>query len=274
MVVSMSLMDLTAVQLGRKIKTKEVSAVEATKAALTQIELYDKKYNSFVTVDAEGALIRARKVQEDIETGKLTGPLAGVPVGIKDNICVKGMLNTCSSKMLSDFKSSYSANVVLNLEVAGAVIIGKTNMDEFSIGSTTESSAFFSTKNPWDIERVPGGSSGGSCTAVAGNECSYALGSDTGGSIRQPSAFCGLTGIKPSYGRVSRYGLVAYASSLDQIGPIGRDVTDCASILEILASYDKKDSTSIKREDNNFTDGLVDNVKGLKIGILKRRPIS
>lgn len=265
----MSLMNLTAVQLGKKIREKEVSVVEATEAALLQIDLNDKKYNSFITVDEEGALERARKVQEDIDTGKLMSPLAGVPVGIKDNICVKGMRNTCASNMLRDFVPTYSASVVSNLESAGAVIIGKTNMDEFSIGSTTETSAFFSTKNPLDTERVPGGSSGGSCAAVAGKECFYALGSDTGGSIRQPSAFCGLTGIKPTYGRVSRYGLVAYASSFDQIGPIGKDVTDCATILEVLASYDEKDSFSMKRNDNHFTSGLVEDVKGFKVGLPK-----
>ena len=202
-----------------------------------------------------------------IDDGTLTGPLAGVPVAIKDNMCTKDLLTTCSSKILYNFKPTYTAEAVENLEKAGAVIIGKTNMDEFAMGSTTETSAYGATKNPWNEAHVPGGSSGGSCAAVAAEECSYALGSDTGGSIRQPSSFCGVTGIKPTYGTVSRYGLIAYGSSLDQIGPIAKDVTDCATILEAIASYDKKDSTSIARDDLKFTDALVDDVKGLKIGI-------
>ena len=182
-------------------------------------------------------------------------------------MCTKDLLTTCSSKILYNFKPTYTAEAVENLEKAGAVIIGKTNMDEFAMGSTTETSAYGATKNPWNEAHVPGGSSGGSCAAVAAEECSYALGSDTGGSIRQPSSFCGVTGIKPTYGTVSRYGLIAYGSSLDQIGPIAKDVTDCATILEAIASYDKKDSTSIARDDLKFTDALVDDVKGLKIGI-------
>ena len=179
------------------------------------------------------------------------------------------MRTTCSSKILYNFKPTYTAEAVKNLEEAGAVILGKTNMDEFAMGSTTETSAYGVTKNPWNTEHVPGGSSGGSCAAVAAEECSFALGSDTGGSIRQPSSFCGVTGIKPTYGTVSRYGLIAYGSSLDQIGPVAKNVTDCATILETIASYDKKDSTSIKREDLDFTSALVDDVKGMKIGIPK-----
>mgnify|MGYP003183405174 CR=1 FL=1 len=253
----MSLMSLTAVELGKKIKAKEVTVTEAVTAALDAIEAKEKKVNSFVTVDREGALKRAEEVQKMIDDGTLTGPLAGVPVAIKDNMCTKDLLTTCSSKILYNFKPTYTAEAVENLEKAGAVIIGKTNMDEFAMGSTTETSAY----------GVTGGSSGGSCAAVAAEECSYALGSDTGGSIRQPSSFCGVTGIKPTYGTVSRYGLIAYGSSLDQIGPIAKDVTDCATILEAIASYDKKDSTSIARDDLKFTDALVDDVKGLKIGI-------
>ena len=197
----------------------------------------------------------------------LTGPLAGVPVAVKDNMCTEGVLTTCSSKILSNFKPTYTAEAVKNLEKAGAVIIGKTNMDEFAMGSTTETSAYGVTRNPWNLEHVPGGSSGGSCAAVAAGECLFALGSDTGGSIRQPSSFCGVTGLKPTYGTVSRYGLIAYGSSLDQIGPVAKDVTDCATILEAIASYDKKDSTSVKREDYDFTSALVDDVKGMRIGI-------
>ncbi len=263
----MSLMSLTAVELGKKIKAKEVTVTEAVTAALDAIEAKEKRVNSFVTVDREGVLKRAEEVQKLIDDGTLTGPLAGVPVAIKDNMCTKDLLTTCSSKILSNFKPAYTAEAVENLEKAGAVIIGKTNMDEFAMGSTTETSAYGATKNPWNEDHVPGGSSGGSCAAVAAEECSYALGSDTGGSIRQPSSFCGVTGIKPTYGTVSRYGLIAYGSSLDQIGPIAKDVTDCAAILEAIASYDKKDSTSIPRDDLKFTDALVDDVKGLKIGI-------
>lgn len=263
----MSLMSLTAVELGKKIKAKEVTVTEAVTAALDAIEAKEKRVNSFVTVDREGALKRAEEVQKLIDDGTLTGPLAGVPVAIKDNMCTKDLLTTCSSKILSNFKPAYTAEAVENLEKAGAVIIGKTNMDEFAMGSTTETSAYGATKNPWNEDHVPGGSSGGSCAAVAAEECSYALGSDTGGSIRQPSSFCGVTGIKPTYGTVSRYGLIAYGSSLDQIGPIAKDVTDCAAILEAIVSYDKKDSTSIPRDDLKFTDALVDDVKGLKIGI-------
>ena len=263
----MSLMSLTAVELGRKIKEKEVTVEEAVTAALDAIEKRESEVHSFVTVDREGALKRAKEVQAKIDAGELTGPLAGVPVAIKDNMCTKGLLTTCSSKILYNFVPTYTAEAVLNLEKAGAVILGKTNMDEFAMGSTTETSAYGVTKNPWNTGHVPGGSSGGSCAAVAAEECSYALGSDTGGSIRQPSSFCGVTGIKPTYGTVSRYGLIAYGSSLDQIGPIAKDVTDCATILEAIASHDVKDSTSVQREDYDFTTALVDDVRGMKIGI-------
>ena len=260
-------MSLTAVELGRKIKEKEVTVEEAVTAALDAIEKREAEVHSFVTVDREGALKRAKEVQAKIDAGELTGPLAGVPVAIKDNMCTKGLLTTCSSKILYNFVPTYTAEAVLNLEKAGAVILGKTNMDEFAMGSTTETSAYGVTKNPWNTGHVPGGSSGGSCAAVAAEECSYALGSDTGGSIRQPSSFCGVTGIKPTYGTVSRYGLIAYGSSLDQIGPIAKDVTDCATILEAIASHDVKDSTSVQREDYDFTAALVDDVRGMKIGI-------
>ena len=263
----MSLMSLTAVELGRKIKEKEVTVEEAVTAALDAIEKREAEVHSFVTVDREGALKRAKEVQAKIDAGELTGPLAGVPVAIKDNMCTKGLLTTCSSKILYNFVPTYTAEAVLNLEKAGAVILGKTNMDEFAMGSTTQTSAYGVTKNPWNTGHVPGGSSGGSCAAVAAEECSYALGSDTGGSIRQPSSFCGVTGIKPTYGTVSRYGLIAYGSSLDQIGPIAKDVTDCATILEAIASHDVKDSTSVQREDYDFTTALVDDVRGMKIGI-------
>ena len=266
----MNLMSLTAVELGKKIKSGEVRVVDAVNAAFDQIEAVEKDINSYVTVyKKEEVLEKAEHIQKLIDEGQLTGPLAGVPVAIKDNMCTRDKLTTCSSKILGNFYPTYSAEAVINLEKAGAVIIGKTNMDEFAMGSTTETSFYGPTKNPWNKEHVPGGSSGGSCAAVAAEECSYALGSDTGGSIRQPSSFCGVTGIKPTYGTVSRYGLIAYGSSLDQIGPVAKDVTDCATILETIASYDSKDSTSVKRDDYNFTEALVEDVKGLNIGIPK-----
>ena len=261
----MDLMQLTAVELGKKIKNKEVK--ECVEAALAQVDAVEGQIHSFVTIDREGALKKAEEIQAKIDSGELTGPLAGVPVAIKDNMCTEGLLTTCSSKILYNFVPTYTSEAVLNLEKAGAVIIGKTNMDEFAMGSTTETSAFGPTKNPWNTDHVPGGSSGGSCTAVAAEEVPYALGSDTGGSIRQPSSFCGVVGIKPTYGTVSRYGLIAYGSSLDQIGPVAKDVTDCATILEAIASYDPKDSTSVQREEYDFTSALVDDVKGLRIGI-------
>ena len=262
----MDIMSLTAVELGKKIKAKEISVTEATQAYLDQIEKVENDVHSYVTIDKEGALKRAEEVQKMIDDGTLLSPLAGVPVAIKDNMCMKGMRTTCSSKILGNFVPTFTSEAVLNLEKAGAVIIGKTNMDEFAMGSTTETSYYGVTRNPWNLEHVPGGSSGGSCAAVAAGECAYALGSDTGGSIRQPSSFCGVTGIKPTYGTVSRYGLIAYGSSLDQIGPIAKDVTDCATILETIASHDVKDSTSVERE-YDFTSALTDDVKGMKIGI-------
>lgn len=263
----MGLMGLTALELGKKIQNKEVTVLEAVQAALESIQAKEAQINSFVTVDEEGALKRAEEVQAKIEKGELTGPLAGVPVAIKDNMCTQGLKTTCSSKILYNFVPTYTAEAVKRLEAAGAVILGKTNMDEFAMGSTTETSAYGETKNPWNTAHVPGGSSGGSCAAVAAEECSFALGSDTGGSIRQPSAFCGVTGIKPTYGTVSRYGLIAYGSSLDQIGPVAKDVSDCAAVLDVIAGHDEKDSTSIKREKYDFTSALVDDVKGMKIGI-------
>ena len=263
----MDILNLTAVSLGEKIKAKEVSVKEATKACLGQIEKQDKTLNSFITVEPEKALEQAEKVQQKIDAGELTGPLAGVPVAVKDNMLVKGGLTTCASHILDHFHPAFSSTAVEKLQAAGAVILGKTNMDEFAMGSTTETSYFGPTRNPWNTEHVPGGSSGGSCAAVASGEAIYALGSDTGGSIRQPSSFCGVTGIKPTYGTVSRYGLVAYGSSLDQIGPVAKDVRDCATVLETIAGYDPKDSTSVKRDDYGFTKALTGSAKGLRIGI-------
>ena len=263
----MGLMDLTAVGLGKKIKAHEVSVTEAVTEAMAAIEEKDGLLGCFVTVTKERALKRAETVQRQIDEGILTGPLAGVPVAVKDNLCTEGIRTTCSSKILENFVPVYTAEAVAKLEAAGAVILGKTNMDEFAMGSTTETSAFGVTRNPHDPQHVPGGSSGGSCAAVAAGECSFALGSDTGGSIRQPSSFCGVTGIKPTYGTVSRYGLIAYGSSLDQIGPVAKDVTDCSVILEAIAGHDIKDSTSIPRESYDFTSVLEDDVRGMRIGL-------
>ena len=263
----MNILDMTAVSLGAAIKNKEVTVLEATEAVLAQIEAKESAYHCYVTVDREGALAAAERIQKKIDAGELTGPLAGVPVAIKDNMCTEGMLTTCSSKILGNFVPTFSSEAVLSLQKAGAVILGKTNMDEFAMGSTTETSAFGVTKNPRNPEHVPGGSSGGSAAAVAAQECFYALGSDTGGSIRQPASYCGVVGLKPTYGTVSRYGLIAYGSSLDQIGPLCKDVTDCATIMEIIATHDPKDSTSVQRDDTDFTGALVDDVKGMKIGI-------
>ena len=263
----MDLGKLTALQLAEKIKQHQISVLDGVKYVFDQIEAKEDKVHAYLDTYKKEAYARAKEVQKGIEDGTYTGPLAGVPIAIKDNICIKGKTTTCASKILENFVPQYNAEVIDRLEEAGLVIIGKTNMDEFAMGSTTETSAYGVTRNPWDLEHVPGGSSGGSCAAVAAEECFYALGSDTGGSIRQPSSFCGVTGIKPTYGTVSRYGLIAYGSSLDQIGPVAKDVTDCATILEIIASHDKKDSTSVEREDLDFTSALVKDVKGMKIGI-------
>lgn len=265
----MEILEYSAVGLSAAIREGKVTAPEAMEAVLARIDEKEKDINAYVTIDRERALKAAATVQEKIKKGELSGPLAGVPVAIKDNMCTEGMLTTCSSKILENFVPTFSAEAVVNLEKAGAVIIGKTNMDEFAMGSTTETSAYGETRNPWNTEYVPGGSSGGSAAAVAAGECFFALGSDTGGSIRQPASFCGVVGLKPTYGTVSRYGLIAYGSSLDQIGPLTKNVTDCAAVLELIASHDTKDSTSVKREDTDFTSALIDDVKGMKIGIPK-----
>lgn len=265
----MSLLELTAVELAKEIKAGKTTAVEAMKAVLEQIEKTEETYHCYITIDKEKAMQAAKEAQEKIEAGTLTGPLAGVPVAIKDNLCTKDVVTTCASKILENFVPQYDAEAVVKLQEAGAVMIGKTNMDEFAMGSTTETSAYGVTKNPRNPEHVPGGSSGGSAAAVAADECFFALGSDTGGSIRQPASYCGVVGMKPTYGTVSRYGLVAYGSSLDQIGPLCKDVTDCATIMEVIASHDLKDSTSVERKDTDFTGALVDDVKGMRIGIPK-----
>ena len=263
----MGLLDLTAVELAGQIKSGKTTAVEAMEAVIANIDSKEEELNCYVTFDREAALSAAKEAQKKIEAGELTGPLAGVPIAIKDNMCTEGVLTTCSSKILGNFIPQFSSEAVKRIEEAGAVVIGKTNMDEFAMGSTTETSAYGPTKNPWNTEHVPGGSSGGSAAAVAANERFCALGSDTGGSIRQPASYCGVVGMKPTYGTVSRYGLIAYGSSLDQIGPLCKDVTDCATIMEVIASHDKKDSTSVERKDTDFTSALVDDVAGMRIGI-------
>ena len=263
----MEIYEMTAAALSGKIRDKEISVTEAVDSILGRINEKDKEYNCYITVCEDKARADAKQIQDKISSGELTGPLAGVPVAIKDNMCTEGILTSCASRILSNFVPVYSSDAVLRLQAAGAVVIGKTNMDEFAMGSTTETSWYGPTKNPADVTRVPGGSSGGSAAAVAAHECICALGSDTGGSIRQPASYCGVVGMKPTYGTVSRYGLIAYGSSLDQIGPITKDVTDCANLLEVISGHDPKDSTSLKRDDLDFSSALTQDVKGLKIGI-------
>ncbi len=261
---------LSALELGRMIKSKELSVADAVKAQLAMIKQRDPEYGCYITVLEEEAYAQAEEVQRRLASGELAAsPLAGVPMAVKDNICTKGIKTTCASKILYNFEPTYDATVIEKLKRAGAIIIGKTNMDEFAMGSTTETSFFGETKNPWDKRCVPGGSSGGSAAAVAAEEAFYALGSDTGGSIRQPAGYCGVTGIKPTYGTVSRYGLIAYASSLDQIGTLGRNISDCAAVLEIISGHDGKDSTSVSQQSYRYTDALVEDLRGMKIGIPK-----
>ena len=260
------ILNLTALQLGAAIRKGEVSPVEATRAALEQIE-ERKADNAFTALTAETALQRAEAVGKKIAAGELTAPLAGVPLGIKDNICTKGVSTTCASKILTGFEPPYDATLVEKLDALGAVSLGKLNMDEFAMGSTTETSFYGPTHNPWDAGRVPGGSSGGAAAAVAARSCWYAIGSDTGGSIRQPAAYCGVTGIKPTYGTVSRYGLIAYASSLDQMGPLARDAADCAAVLDAVMGKDPRDGTSLDVPAGGLLAGLTGDVRGMKIGI-------
>lgn len=263
----MDLKDLSALELSTAIKKGEAGVEEAVKVSLEQIKKSEDTVHAFLETDEEKVYQRVKEVEAGIASGKYSGPLAGVPIAVKDNICTKGRKTTCASKILGNFVPPYDAEAVKKLEEAGMIILGKTNMDEFAMGSTTETSAYGVTKNPWNTEHVPGGSSGGSCAAVAAGEVPIALGSDTGGSIRQPSSFCGVTGMKPTYGTVSRYGLIAYGSSLDQIGPVAKDVTDCAALLQTVASYDAKDATSMKRDDYDFMSALKEDVSDLKIGI-------
>jgi aspartyl-tRNA(Asn)/glutamyl-tRNA(Gln) amidotransferase subunit A len=259
---------LTIHEAHRLLKARQLSSVELTKACLERIQEVEPKVHALVTITNELALSQAEKADQLI-AGSDIHPLTGIPVIIKDNMCTKGIPTTCSSRMLQNFVPPYDATVVDKLNNCGAVIIGKGNMDEFAMGSSTEHSAFFPTHNPWDPSRVPGGSSGGSAVAVATGETVYALGSDTGGSIRQPAGFCSVTGLKPTYGRVSRYGLVAFASSLDQIGPLTKDVTDCAIVLNAIAGYDSRDSTSVPYPTPDYTQCLTTDLSGLSIGVPK-----
>lgn len=265
----MDFRQLTIHESKELLEKKEISSVELIKRSLERIEKVEEKIKAFVTVTKEEALAQAKIVDEKINAGEKLGPLAGIPMAVKDNICTEGIKTTCSSKMLANFVPPYNATVVDKLLGQSSIILGKSNMDEFAMGSSTENSAFFATKNPWDLNCVPGGSSGGSAAAVAAGEVVFALGSDTGGSIRQPAAFCGVVGLKPTYGLVSRYGLIAYASSLDQIGPFTKDVTDCALVMNVLAGHDPMDSTSVKMDYPDYTQNLVNDIKGMRIGLPK-----
>ncbi|MDY7020246.1 MAG: Asp-tRNA(Asn)/Glu-tRNA(Gln) amidotransferase subunit GatA [Cyanobacteriota bacterium] len=257
-------------ELHQQLVDKERSAVEIVTEALDRIEQLDSKLNSFLCVTADRALQQAQQVDAKIAAGEEIGLLAGIPIGIKDNLCTQGITTTCASKILQNFVPPYESTVTQKLAEMGAVMVGKTNLDEFAMGSSTENSAYQVTANPWDLERVPGGSSGGSAAAVAADECVVALGSDTGGSIRQPASLCGIVGMKPTYGLVSRYGLVAYASSLDQIGPLARTVKDAAILLQAIAGYDSKDATSLNVKIPDYLSTLKPKLKkGLKVGIIK-----
>lgn len=261
----MELRQLTALELGAAIKRGMVSIPEAAQAALDAIQARDGALNSYVTVTGERVMERAMALQKGVKDAQ--SPLYGVPMALKDNICTKGFKTSCASKILGDFRPPYDATVVERLAAAGALSLGKLNMDEFAMGSTSETSFYGPTRNPWDLTRVPGGSSGGGAAAVAAGLGWYAIGSDTGGSIRQPASYCGVTGIKPTYGTVSRYGLIAYASSLDQIGPLCRDAADCAAVLDMLQGRDRRDGTSLEGDYGHLLDRLTGDVRGLKIGI-------
>jgi len=259
----------TAHELHSLIINKEISSVELTEAIYARIDKVESKVQAFVNLTKEEALQQAKVADERIKNNTNITPLTGIPIAIKDNMCTKGILTTCSSQILANYLPPYNATVVEKINAAGAVMLGKTNMDEFAMGSSTENSAMHPTLNPWNIGTVPGGSSGGSAAAVAAGEAPLATGSDTGGSIRQPASFCGVVGLKPTYGRVSRYGLVAFASSLDQIGPLTKDVTDSAILLNIISGHDPKDSTSANQPVPDFTKSLIDDVKGMRIGYIK-----
>lgn len=264
----MHLYELTAVQLAERLRNRDLSAVELTRAVLDRIDAVEDAIGAYVTVTREEALRQAEAIDQKRAAGEELGPLAGIPVALKDNLSTRGVRTTCSSKMLADFVPPYDATAVRKVYDAGLVSVGKANMDEFAMGSSTENSAYKKTTNPWDTSRVPGGSSGGSAAAVAAGEAILSLGSDTGGSIRQPAALCGVVGMKPTYGRVSRFGLVAFASSLDQIGPLTRDVRDNALLLEAISGHDPKDSTSLDIPVPNWSAMLTGDIKGMRIGLI------
>lgn len=261
--------ELSAVEIARRVKAKELSARDVTVSFLERAKRWDRSLKAFLSFSDEAALRQADAVDQQVAAGAEVGPLAGVPIAVKDNMCVAGTRTTCASKILENFTANYDATVIEKLRAAGAVFIGKTNLDEFAMGSSTENSAYFTTKNPWDLSRIPGGSSGGSAAAVAGRLAPLALGSDTGGSIRQPAALCGVVGLKPTYGRVSRFGLVAFASSLDQIGPFSTNVADAALLLQAISGHDPKDSTSAPVPVPDYLAALGRGVKGLRIGLPK-----
>ena len=265
----MELFELTAHELSDKIRAKEVSAREVTQSVLDRVEAVEGRVASFVTVTREGAFAQADAVDAKLAAGETLGAAAGIPLALKDNLCTDGVETTCSSKILRGFHPPYDATVVERLKSADSVFVGKANLDEFAMGSSTENSGLFPTHNPWNLDYVPGGSSGGSTASVAAGEAVWSLGSDTGGSIRQPAAYCGVVGLKPTYGRVSRYGLIAFASSLDQIGPITKDVRDTALLLNVISGHDPMDSTSIVRDVPDYTRALTGDVKGLRIGVPK-----
>ena len=265
----MNITELTVHELQQKLKRKELTIAEILESYCNRINEKEPEVEAFVTTYLEEAKAEAQKVQEKLDKGEDLGEYAGIPIGIKDNLCMKGTKTTCSSKMLENFVSPYDATVIEKLKEENIIFLGKLNMDEFAMGSSTESSYFKKTKNPWNLNKVPGGSSGGSAAAVAANMVPWALGSDTGGSIRQPASLCGVVGLKPTYGLVSRYGLVAFASSLDQIGPITKDVRDSAMLLSLIAGHDEKDTTSEEIEKKDYTKALKNDVKGLKIGVPK-----
>ena len=264
----MELWELTALELGGLIQKREVSPVEAARAALDRMAGEQPRNNAFVTALEEARVLeRAKAVEAALGRGEALSPLAGVPMALKDNICTRGLKTSCASKILGDFVPPYDATLVERLQAAGGVLLGKLNMDEFAMGSTSETSWYGPTRNPWDLERVPGGSSGGAAAAVAAGECWYAVGSDTGGSIRQPASYCGVTGMKPTYGTVSRYGLIAYASSLDQMGPLARSAADCAAVLDLVMGRDRRDGTSLDVPAGGLLASLTGDIRGMRIGL-------
>ena len=265
----MELFEYTVHELVEKLEKQEITSEELVRSYYDRIKEKEDKIKGYVTLLEEDAINQAKKIDERRKNGEKLGKFAGIPMAIKDNICTKGIKTTCSSKMLENFVSPYDATIIEKLKQEDIIFLGKTNMDEFAMGSSTENSAFFVTHNPWDLNTVPGGSSGGSAAVVAADMTPWALGSDTGGSIRQPASLCGIVGLKPTYGLVSRYGLVAYGSSLDQIGPLVKDVEDAALLLNLLAGHDPKDSTSAPIEKKDYTLSLVNDVKGLKIALPK-----